>query len=118
MARMYYLCEKIHYPDDLGVEVYGPRLPTGMTEWVALDNVGRNCMIVMSLGDFPAVPQWGRDVQLPDLLGLTDAELHAQLPIAIPPGMAQNDADMLTQQLGFNPVDVEVLRTQMRIRGQ
>ena len=103
MTRRYYIVPH-RTNDEGGIE---PDVPAGIG-WAGTPVIGRGCYVVVTSADLEA-PMLGEDVEIADLDGLTDAELHDALPLEIAAGITDSEIESMAEALGFNAVPVSVL---------
>ena len=103
MTRRYYIVP--HRTNDEGG--IAPDVPQGIG-WSGTPDIGRGCYVIVTPNDL-AAPMLGTDVDVSDLDGLTDSDLHDALPIEIAAGITDDEIEGMAAALGFEPVPVERL---------
>ena len=102
MRRYYIVPQRTN--DEGGI---APDVPQG-TGWSGTPDIGRGCYVIVTPADL-AAPMLGVDVEVADLNGLTDSELHDALPIEIAAGITDDEIEDMAHALKFEPIPVERL---------
>ena len=95
---------------------FEPSLPVGVSDFAGTDEIGRECFIVNSPQSV-VVPEIGIDHTANDFSGLTNAQVHALLPVRFQSGVNFGQIVSFLVQAGFSPKAVNEL-AQIKVGGE